>query len=114
MTDIGLNPRYANYCRAHGRTPDEQLEHDRREWRGGTMCGFILWHSERLGEARRALPNAFVIGGGLWNHAAYDAWLTERVDRNAAIALLTPSVKTYTRPISIAASRRYLGKEKTP
>jgi hypothetical protein len=38
-----MNPRYLAYCRAHGRTPAEMLEHDDKEWPGGKMTGFILW-----------------------------------------------------------------------
>lgn len=29
-----MNPRYLNYCRAHGRGPKEQLAHDRKEFPG--------------------------------------------------------------------------------
>lgn len=37
------NPRYLAYCDAHGRAPEEQMVHDRLQWPGACMCGFILW-----------------------------------------------------------------------
>lgn len=80
---VAMNPRYLNYCRAHGKTPDEMLEHDRKEWPGGVMAGFILWHKARLGESMKALPGAWA-PYGLTDHAAYDAWLTARVDEMLA------------------------------
>lgn len=70
-----LNPRWVNYARVHGRGPDEQLAHDRKAWPGGSMCGFILWNRARLAEFGKASPEAFVVGGHLVDHAAYDAWL---------------------------------------
>lgn len=81
MTDLAFNPRFANYARAHGRTAAEQLEHDRAAWPGGSMCGFVLWNNAKIAEATTVIPNAFVVGGALVDHAAYDAWLTTEVDR---------------------------------
>lgn len=77
-----LNPRYVAYARQHGKAPDEMLAYDRRAWPGGSMCGFILWTMERIGEARKAIPSAFV-AGGLWDHETYDRWLAGRVDEIA-------------------------------
>jgi len=34
MTDLGHNPRYANYARAHGHTPEGQLEQDTKDLAG--------------------------------------------------------------------------------
>ena len=78
------NPRYANYARAHGRTPDEQLVQDRKDWPGGTMVGFVLWNKDRLREASREITNAFFMGD-LTNHPTYDAWLTAWVDKATAL-----------------------------
>lgn len=68
------NPRYNNYARVNGRTPDEQHEYDRTRWPGGIMCGFVLWNRARLVEASFAIPHAFYLGN-LTDHAAYDAFL---------------------------------------
>lgn len=77
------NPRYLAYCRAHGRGPDEQLAHDRIEWSGGSMVGFILWHRKRIQEAYKEIPHVFVHGTPT-DHEAYDAWLNAWVDRHLA------------------------------
>lgn len=71
---LDLNPRWVNYARVHGRTPDEQLAHDRERWKGGSMCGFILWGREMLPRFSREHPEAFMVGR-LIDHAAYDRWL---------------------------------------
>ena len=49
-------PRYLAYCKAHGRKPEEQMEHDREQWPGGIMCGFILWMSQKFAEWRAVAP----------------------------------------------------------
>lgn len=53
-----MNPRYLAYCRAHGRTPEAQLEHDRKVWPGACMCGFILWINARLRAFEKQHPEA--------------------------------------------------------
>lgn len=79
MADVAENPRWANYCRAHGRTSEEQLAIDAERYPGGKMVGFLLWHKARLVEGSHAIPQAF-FKGGLIDHEAYDAWLTTWVD----------------------------------
>ncbi len=39
------NPRYLEYCEAHGHAgdPEGQLAADRERYPGGCMCGYILW-----------------------------------------------------------------------
>jgi hypothetical protein len=76
---VEVNPRYANYARAHGHTYNEQIEQDKVDWPGGIMTGFVLWNGLRLQEAKKEIPNAFYIGG-LTDHEAYDKWLTKWVD----------------------------------
>jgi len=67
------NPRFVAYAKAHGREPDEQLEHDRLKWLGGGMVGFMCWNRKMIKEWG---------GGSLISpeaHDAYDAWLQEKV-----------------------------------
>lgn len=78
-----VNPRYVNYARAHGRTPDEQLAQDRKDYPGGCMVGFVLWNRARIVEASYAIPDAFYLGT-LINHDAYDHWLTIWTDNAGA------------------------------
>lgn len=86
----GWNPRYLQYCRANGGlTPDAMLERDRERYPGGCMCGFILWHSAKLNEARQTHREFFYIEiggnpGGLIDHAGYDRWLRASVRKDVA------------------------------
>lgn len=77
MTELALNPRYAAYSRAHNRTPEDQLEHDRKAWPGGIMCGYVLWNREQLLAFGAERPDCFCFGS-LIDHDAYDAWLLEK------------------------------------
>lgn len=74
MSAPGWNPRWVNYARVHGRTPDEQLAHDRVRYPGGSMAGFIIWGRQQVVEFSHAHPEAFT-ASGLVDHAAYDRWL---------------------------------------
>ncbi len=47
------NPRWLAYCAAQGRTDAEQLAHDRVQYPGGCMAGFLCWMSERRVAFRR-------------------------------------------------------------
>jgi hypothetical protein len=83
MSNSAWNPRYLAYCRAHKLAPEQMMEHDREAWPGGCMCGFILWHSAKLAEAKRTHPEFFYIGfagiDGLLDHKGYDKWLNASV-----------------------------------
>lgn len=41
------NPRYVWYAQAYSRSPENQLAHDKQEWVGGCMTGFILWIQDK-------------------------------------------------------------------
>ena len=84
MAELGDNSRYANYARANGRSPEAQLDQDRKDWPGGTMVGFVVWNNRRLKEFSREHPNAFTCDA-LVDHAAYDAWLTAWVDHKLSL-----------------------------
>lgn len=67
------NPYYMAFARVHGRTPDEQREHD------ATMTGFIVWIGGQwetcritmnASDGRRRTPND---ARGLEEHAALTA-----------------------------------------
>lgn len=71
------NPRYEAYARAHGNTPDEQLEADERR-----MHGFMLWirkqiqaWAEEVKHPRAKDPNKCLMGEA---HDAFDKWLQDR------------------------------------
>lgn len=83
MTSPAFNPRYANYARLNGRDPEAMLVFDKERLPGAHMMEFMLWNGDRLREFGKVKPEAF-IGGGLRDHAAYDAWLTAHVDAQLA------------------------------
>ena len=45
-----MNPRYREYCRAHGKSPVAMLYQDTFRFPGGRLCGFILWNREKVWE----------------------------------------------------------------
>ena len=75
----GMNPRYVNYARAHGKSPAAMLAADKITWPGGCMCGFLLWNSARLAEFRKLRPDCF-LDSTLVLHAPYDDWLRQWVN----------------------------------
>jgi hypothetical protein len=77
-----FNPRYAAYAKAHGRTPEEQLEIDRQ----GSMLGFSEWimgkwdewTRERLKESPK--PDGWTAIEwqrylASWHDGEFDKWL---------------------------------------
>ena len=74
-----MNARYLAYCKAHGKTSDEMMEHDRLVWPGGVMTGFILWNTEKLRSFRMRHPEAF-LGDSLCDHSSYDTWLADNAE----------------------------------
>lgn len=78
MTELEWNPRFAAYAKAQGRTPDDQLAHDKAELPGACMFPFVEWNRARLKEFFAINRSAFICGA-LTDHAAYDAWLAARI-----------------------------------
>jgi hypothetical protein len=73
------NPRYAAYARAHGRTPEAQLEHDHETDAPGYMAPFMSWLEAKWAEWRklRGIPRD-VMGSGLSLEqvADFHSWLS--------------------------------------
>lgn len=67
-------PRYVAYAKSNGMTPDAMLAHDKIEYPGGRMCGFMCWISSRLRDFKKAHPQ-HVIGDNISNHDAFTAFL---------------------------------------
>ena len=83
LSNFPVNPRYLNFCRVHGRTPDEQCAYDSERWKGGSMVGFILWMSQQKRAFHRAHPEAFYDPRSSWaivDYAAWDRWLDQTTD----------------------------------
>ena len=68
--------RYLAYCAALGRTPEEQLAHDRQHHRGGVMAGYIVWISSQWARFEdmhhRHLPRTLF-------HDEFDRWLAAQL-----------------------------------
>lgn len=72
-----INPRYLAYCKANGfeNDPNGMLEHDKEQWPGGHMAGFMLWIRHRLSDyyvEHPDVPKALVLDV---DHERFDAWL---------------------------------------
>jgi len=73
--DIGdYNPRYAAYCKAHGKTLWDMMEWDESAWPGGCMCGFTLWIQRKSKEFKETHP-LDTIGYFIANQHAFTAFL---------------------------------------
>lgn len=75
MNENEWNPRFVAYARANGRLPEEQREHDRALYPGGTMTGFVLWIGARWEEWRAARGMRADHPLSDVDHAAFDRWL---------------------------------------
>ena len=68
--------RYLAYCAALGRTPEEQLAHDRQRYPGGSMVGYIVWISNQWARFedmhQRHLQRTL-------HHAEFDRWLAAQL-----------------------------------
>ena len=72
------NPRYVQYARFNGKTPDEMLEHDRNGY-GATMTRFILFISEVKSAFFKEQPDQNC-GGGVKSQAEFDKFIAGYVD----------------------------------
>ena len=69
------NPRYVAFAKGQGNTPEQQREHDREVFPGGSMTGFTLWISEMKEVFRKAHPEAMLDRHTIGDLIAWDAFL---------------------------------------
>lgn len=75
MSKEVFQPRYVNYARMHGKTPEEMLHFDRG--RGGAAVWFSEWVRGRWADFDEKTSRKYRIGGG-WSeagHRCFDRWL---------------------------------------
>jgi hypothetical protein len=82
--DWKWNPRFVVYARAHGRTPEAQLEADRAA-SPAVMAGFLTWMRDRREAFQKAHPEAFFGKGDSAPIADQEAW-----DRFLSVATASP------------------------
>lgn len=73
--------RFVAYCKAQGREPEAQLDHDRILWPGGHMAGYMLWIEERWKEwfaAENIRRSQCVLSDK--DHVHFDLWLADKDD----------------------------------
>lgn len=68
------NLRYLLYCKSNKLTPAKMLIRDRKEYPGGSMCGFICWTMRKVAEHLKAVPENR-LGYSFGNPEIYDNWL---------------------------------------
>lgn len=68
------NPRYIAYAKEHGKSPDDMMAHDKDEYPGGQMCGFMLWISAKLRIFKTQSPKSF-LDSELHDQKAFDGFL---------------------------------------
>ena len=89
MEPDSVNPRYAAYAKAHGKTPGEMLEYDFERFPGGKMSGFTLWIKGKWGEWRELFGPPHDPDWE-WHpctqevHEHFNQWLTEFSDKEHA------------------------------
>lgn len=76
------NPRYTNYCRVNGNTPDEQMKIDEENYKGGRMIPFSFFIKNQIDEFRKLRPDCFVCGS-LTDHVEFDNYLNALQPLNA-------------------------------
>jgi hypothetical protein len=71
------NHRFVQFARVHGRTPEEQIEHDRLDNEVVSMWPFICWNGRMLAEWKVLTNFGWPSLCAPEHHAAYDAWLAK-------------------------------------
>jgi hypothetical protein len=95
-TKRAWNPRFVVYAISQGRMPEQQLEHDTKEFPGGKMCGFILWMNSQwrayfeLRGWKRTGADEHILSQE--DHAEFDKWLSLRVRYRAVMTDTYPPV----------------------
>lgn len=81
-----VNPRYLAYCLSQGEhDPDAMLKRDEEAYPGGKMAGFMLFISESWMGWRALTGYRGFLGQDQYD--AFDAWLQDRVWRDALAAV---------------------------
>jgi len=94
MTTTAWNPRWLNYCKAHGVTPEQAIDEDENRLGPGMShsCAFLLWNQVRIREFCAEAGVGKVPGWYEWeiqsahigcHQEEYDAWLTKWVKNGA-------------------------------
>jgi hypothetical protein len=71
------NPRYVLYAKAHGKSPEDMLKHDKEVWPGGCMCGFIIWIGKQERAFFKAHPECFFDRYLICDQNAWTKWLED-------------------------------------
>lgn len=74
-SEQAYQPRYVNYARMHGKSPDDMIDFDNQ--RGGIGAWFTPWIQGRWAEFDRLTKNVHRIGAGHTEsgHRVFDLWL---------------------------------------
>lgn len=92
-----LNPRYVNYCRVNGNTPQKQAELDAFKSKGGKMIPYSSFISEQIGIFRKTNPECFTCGS-LTDHKAFDLYLDNlpvKELKEFSISVFLEEIETY-------------------
>jgi len=80
---MSFTAEFRAYCDAQGRRPAAQLAHDRKQYPGGCMSGFICWNLTKLAKFKRAHPEA-CIGDNIKDHVAKVRFLRSEAEKDRA------------------------------
>ena len=76
-----INPRYAAYAKAHGKSPREMMHFDKKRFPGGIMAGFIVWSNARWDEFAKEIKVPRDLASLYGNE--FDKWLKGELTRLA-------------------------------